>query len=162
MVYWICRRSKAPKQGDGCFHTDGKRHWFILTQAEVRILFQIRSMLGYGKVQCTTKGYFRLEITNREGIKQLILIFNGRLVCSARKNQFSKWITVWNERYPDESICELNCVGEPSLSNAWISGFMDAEGGLSISIAPRGSDKPRTLAVTIASTVKYRVRPRVF
>jgi hypothetical protein len=45
-------------EGDGCFYTNGKRLWFILIQAEARVLYKARAILGFGRIQHTTQGYF--------------------------------------------------------------------------------------------------------
>ncbi|GJP30472.1 hypothetical protein CLOM_g2375 [Closterium sp. NIES-68] len=48
-------------------------------------------------------------------------------VCQARRKQFSKWLAVWNLTNPQEYIHELESFARPSSTNAWISGFFDAE-----------------------------------
>lgn len=169
-------------EGDGCLHSNGKRFWFVITQAEVAVLYRIRHILGFGSVRTdfrrgrlqassffvdpdspksfqpnSGRYYYRLVVSNREGVKRLIYLFNGRFVCQHRREQLSKWILVWNQLYPKEFIQESQSDAKPTLLNAWLSGFLDAEGGFSISIAPRsctGSRKPEAKS--------FRVRPRVF
>jgi len=151
-------------EGDGCLHTNGRRHWFILTQKENRVLYRARSIIGFGKIQKVEKRcepssdpgsngrlkqiYYRLVITNREGIQKLIQAFNGQFVCEARKVQLSRWIATWNARFPQQQIVEQPSFTQPTLNHAWFSGFFDAEGDFSISITKRNR--------------KYRVRPRIF
>jgi hypothetical protein len=170
-------------EGDGCLYTDGIRLWFVATQAEASVLYRVRNILGFGSVRAdfrprpmqanlsfvdpdspkrtfqanSDRYYYRLTISNREGIKKLIDLFNGRFVCQHRREQLSKWILVWNHLYPKEYITELQSDAKPTLLNAWLSGFLDAEGGFSISIAPRNSTSSMK-----PEAKKFRVRPRVF
>lgn len=161
-------------EGDGCLHTDGKRHWYILIQKESKVLYRAKSIIGFGKIRKVEKdgkfNSFRLVITNREGIKKLLQAFNGQFFCQTRKIQLSRWITVWNTRYSNDKIIEKSF--EPktkakksaflivaqknpptvTLHDAWFSGFFDAEGGFSISITKRYD----------TGIFRFRVRPRIF
>lgn len=158
-------------EGDGCLHTNGgKRLWFILTQKEARILFQVRTMLGFGTINKTALGYFRYEVSNQAGLLQLITIFHGRLRTQKKAQDFVSWLSVWNQnpnrkeqlettsnrwfsKNKNRDVLKSNtkAESEPELfseaavdtKNAWISGFIDAEGGFSISISPEGRIRPR-------------------
>jgi len=158
-------------EGDACFYTNGKRLWFIITQAEASVLYKIRSLLGFGSVKVTSDNYYRFVITKREGIKRIIEICNGHLVCQARRKQFSKWLAVWNQTNPQEYIHELESFARPSYTNAWISGFLDAEGGFSFSILLKQVSSFATFASqpllkqpteTCQTSQKTRLRPRIF
>ena len=168
-------------EGGGCLHTNGKRLWFILTQKEARILYQVRTMLGFGTINKTALGYFRYEVSNQAGLFQLITIFNRRLRTQKKAQDFVSWLSAWNQNANSvfklsgdsetpgnrdvfdsteklKSNTKSSSESEPEFSsestavdteNAWISGFLDAEGGFSISIwaSPEG---------------RIRIRPRMF
>ena len=167
-----------------CFlYRDEKRLLFFLTQGEACVLYKVRKILGFGSVRkdqharfvrrsqedLATIGakaprpkdwnrpYFRLVVSHREGIKKLIQLFNGRFVCQHRREQLFNWISLWNRLHPKECINYLESTAEPTLMNAWLSGFLDAEGGFSISIAPRSSTSSMK-----SEAKRFRVRPRVF
>jgi len=169
-------------EGDGCLHSNGKRFWFVTTQAEVAVLYRIRNLLGFGHVRTVClprpfqarpnasrrarvqpsqasfhRDYYRFVVSHRKGVKRLISLFNGRFVCQHRREQLSKWIFVWNQLYPKECIQELPSHARPTLLNAWLSGFLDAEGGFSISIAPRSSTSSRK-----PEAKRFRVQPKDF
>ncbi|GJP39739.1 hypothetical protein CLOM_g24082 [Closterium sp. NIES-68] len=74
-------------EGDGCFYTNGKRLWFIITQAEASVLYKIRSLLGFGSVKVRSDNYYRFVITKGEGLKRIIELCNGR-VSSSQKTIF--------------------------------------------------------------------------
>jgi len=142
-------------EGDGCLYSNGKRFCFVVTQAEAAVLYRVRKIIGFGSVRTdfrpcrlqatpsfvdpkspklfqanSDRNYYRLIVSNREGIKKLIYLFNGRFVCSHRREQLSKWIIVWNHLYPKEYIRELQSDAKPTLLNAWLSGFLRRKGWL--------------------------------
>lgn len=92
--------------------------------------------------------YFRYEVSHQKGIQELIALFNGNCCTQPRQRQFDKWLSVWNTCYPEKYIVPKKHHAQPTLTEACLSGFLDAEGGFSISIVPRGKT--------------YRVRPRLF
>lgn len=154
---------------EGCgsnFYTNGKRLSFIITQAEASVLYKIRSLLGFGSVKVRSDNYYRFVITKREGIKRIIELCNGHLVCQARRKEFSKWLAVWNLTFPQEYIHELESFAKPSFTNAWISGFFDAEVTLVISFSISTPNQAKTENSISGSEDKnrqrVRLRPRIF
>jgi hypothetical protein len=160
-------------EGNGCLHTDGQRLWFILAQKEARILYRIRAMLGFGRIQQTAQGYWRYEVAHQQGIYTLITIFNGQLRSHHKQQQLAQWISVWNinqsksKKDNNARLCS-GCVQmlpflcltkvsilpqntRVSIDNAWVSGFIDAEGGFSISMTNSSGFKNGV-----------RIRPRMF
>jgi hypothetical protein len=110
------------------------------------------------------KEYYRFVVQDYKHILILALIFNGNLVLPNRLKQLSKWINVLNNK--NIVINSISCLsyspkgegGEavatlrsrstnkidfidklilPSISDAWLSGFTDAEGCFNINIGVR-------------------------
>ena len=110
------------------------KHSFIITQKDPQILYKIRTSLGFGTVkkyenkkQGTT--YFRYVVSNFVGIERLIHIFNGTLILRKTQNCFKVWLHTFNlNLFPNIIPSLSHNVNGASLSSAWLSGFIDAEG----------------------------------
>ena len=61
------------------------------------------------------------QVDDNKSIKLLISLFNGNLILDKRKAQLRNWLNVFN-------IDEVNYKALPLINNAWISGFIYAEG----------------------------------
>lgn len=122
------------------------RHSFVINQKEGQILFKLRTTLGFGKVHKYVKKkkenikepvYYRYIVSDIEGIKRLISIFNGKLVLKKTQEKFKFWLETFNCRH---SIVKTNSqvafkktskdtyLNTITKENAWLSGFIDAEG----------------------------------
>jgi hypothetical protein len=121
-------------EGDGSLMTSSiNRLTFVLTQKEGRILYQIQRILGFGVVRHFTEGngYYRFIVERKEDIRMLALLFNGNLVITYRLGQLKSWC---------ESLGSINFIRStvlPSLTDAWLSGFTDAEGCFNVNITAR-------------------------
>ena len=111
----------------GSFIVSNNRLFFIINQKEQKILYIIKKNLGFGKVS-TYKTYSRYIVADKENIDKLIFIFNGNLVLNKTNTRFLSWLHARNIYSKDkieylqknEFFCFEN--------NAWLSGFIDAEG----------------------------------
>lgn len=114
---------------DGCLE-------FKITQSskDAQILFNIKKELGFGVVRAqnskNTHGYIVYDIKN---ILKLISIFNGNIFLESKKEQFKLWLNAFNLKYK-ENILYLDKEFKPSLKDAWLSGFTDAEGCFTCSV----------------------------
>ena len=114
-------------EGDGSFIVSNNRLFFIINQKQEKILHNIRTNLGFGKVS-TYKNYSRFIVADKNNIDKLIFIFNGNLVLDKTNTRFLSWLQAKNQ-YCNEKIHYLNKKKLLSFKdNAWLSGFIDAEG----------------------------------
>ena len=119
-------------EGAGAFITGkDKRLIFVLTQKETAILNHIYEVLGIGRVR--TYGHFsRYRVDDKKGILALIALFNGNLVLDKRKVQVNKWLDTVNIKQKNNNVL-------PLIHNAWLSGFIDAEGCFNVTLFKRKS-----------------------
>ena len=128
-------------EGDGAILEHKSRASFVLTQKDSKILHEICGVLKLGVVKpfYDSKGniiYSRYIVSDNKGIYLLYVLLNGNLVLQARVNQLKNWYTALNNAIKfDYSLFHSkslplfihNCK-EPSLNDAWLCGFTDAEG----------------------------------
>lgn len=80
--------------------------------------------MGFGQVLKYTqnnKSYGRYVVQDKLNCKRLAYIFNGNLVLEKTNIRFKVWLKTLN-------IQPLEKKGTMRLDNAWLSGFIDAEG----------------------------------
>ena len=106
-------------EGNGSFIRSNNRLYFIINQKNPLVLYKIKSILGIGKIS-KYNNYYRYILTKQEHILFLIYIFNGRLLLNKTNIKFKEWLLNIDYIYNDYNSFTLN--------NAWLSGFIDAEG----------------------------------
>lgn len=127
---------------------------FSIKQAEHSVLHWIKSQLGFGHVNRENHLYV-YRVSRIQEIETLIHIFNGNLILKKNQQKFLNWlnaynhttgnavspITCWNppqikrkdlkgKTRPRLSVNEIEALREtsPIWNNAWLAGFIDAEG----------------------------------
>lgn len=111
-------------EGDGSFIVSNKRNYFIINQKNLKILYKIKKFLGFGQVlkySQNNKSYGRYVVQDQLNCKRLAYIFNGNLILEKTNLRFRFWLKTLN-------IQPLEKKGILQLNNAWLSGFIDAEG----------------------------------
>ncbi len=111
-------------EGGGSFIVSNNRNYFIINQKDLKILYKIKAILGFGQVLKYTqnnKSYGRYIVQDQLNCKRLVYIFNGNLVLEKTNFRFQFWLKTLN-------IQPLEKKGTLHLDNAWLSGFIDAEG----------------------------------
>jgi hypothetical protein len=63
---------------------------------------------------------------NKQDILKLISIFNGNLLTERKINQFKLWLEAFNKAY-NMDIRYIHNNNNPTLTNAWLAGFSDAD-----------------------------------
>jgi LAGLIDADG endonuclease len=116
-------------EGDGCFsytiNTDLHHVDFLLVQKDPKILFKIRKQLGFGKVYNIEEiQYWRYQASNLKNCRRLFLLFNGHFRLTKTQKRFSLWA---NRIDPGLKI--NNALMLIHFNDAWLSGFIEADGG---------------------------------
>ena len=128
-------------EGDGSFIINKTGYLeFKVTQSSVdaQILFYIKKELGFGSVTVQDKKnkthHFRVR--DQKNLLKLIHIFNGNLLTERKNNQFKLWLEAYNKAYKTD-IQLIQNYNNPTLDNAWLSGFTDSEGCFTVSVVKR-------------------------
>jgi hypothetical protein len=69
-------------------------------------------------------------MSGQANFTRLIHLFNGNLVYGWKRKQFQSWLAAYNNQYTQHVLVK-QCQLVPSFSNAWLCGFIDAEGSFS-------------------------------
>jgi len=143
-------------EGDGSFivNSKTKQPLFIITQKDPKILYKIRTNLGFGRVIKRKDGNFQYRVSNRQDSLILKEIFKNRIILNKVLKRFINWqyylVTTdkttisLNQIKPDvpgfryesqepgvpgfRQELEKEWGNKLRLDNAWLSGFIDAEG----------------------------------
>ncbi len=127
-------------EGDGSFIIDSRNNLqFVITQKDMKILEMIKNTLNFGRVIKQGKLTYRYIVEQKILIELLILIFNGNMLLPSRIKRFKVFLEMFNKKAIKGKIIlsQIDYIkpeNGPSLNNAWLSGFTDAEGCFSISI----------------------------
>lgn len=103
---------------------------------EILELVQKNFKMGNIIVQSKKDRTFRWIVNKRRDIYLLALLFNGNLTLPVRYIKFISFLAKLNEKLlkNNESIIEIKQYCRlPTLTDSWISGFIDAEGSFYIS-----------------------------
>jgi hypothetical protein len=130
-LYWLI----GFIEGDGAILEHKKRLRLVITQKDSQILYEIQNKLDFGKVK-NFEGFSRYIVEDNMNSFLFYSLLNSHLVLPHRVNQLNKWYTTFQvlERFHIYKfgldsiplLCETT--SKPSLTNAWLSGFTDAEG----------------------------------
>lgn len=143
--YWLIGFT----EGDGSFIINNYNKYleFKITQQsnDAQVLFLIKKFVGFGSVKIQdykivnnkkVSKTHHYRVREKKGLLKIIELFNGNLVTARYRLKFNEWVNRFNSTYNEEIKIIDNSL-EPSLNNAWLSGFTDAEGCFTISITNR-------------------------
>nr|QES94809.1 hypothetical protein [Trebouxia lynnae] len=110
-------------EGGTPFIVSNQRLFFIINQKESKILYYIRTNLGFGKVSIYHT-YSRYIVADKTNVDRLISIFNGNLLLDKSYASFKLWLDALNSSTPLLAQNKDFCFN----GNGWLSGFIDAKG----------------------------------
>jgi hypothetical protein len=118
-------------EGDGAILESKGRLFFIIAQKDVRVLYHIQEVLGFGKVNVySDREYGRFVLWDSKHITLMISLFNGNLVLPKQIDQLKVWLAVYNSKKGNIPFILPQDAVKLSLNSAWLAGFTDAEGCL--------------------------------
>jgi hypothetical protein len=132
-LYWLIGFT----EGDGSFVVNKRGELaFILIQgtANKDILYMVQNVLKFGNVLKQGPRVYRFIVHQKQLIELIILLFNGNIVLPTRKTQFNKFLNAYNKKPYSGKIDYSSFSLMPSLDNAWLMGFTEAEGCFTISL----------------------------
>ena len=134
-------------EGDGAILEHKGRASFVITQRDSKILHEIHEVIKVGVIKpfYDNKGnkiYSRYIVSDNKGVYLLYLLLNGNLVLQSRVNQLRNWYIALNNAikfdfslfYSKNLPLFIHSTREPTLNDAWLCGFTDAEGCFSVKI----------------------------
>ena len=109
---------------------------------DIQILYMIKDVLGFGEVIKQGVTASRYVVQDKKGLYLLSLLFNGNLVFKHRFYQLKRWNIILNQAPKLDlnlfSLAEvpvlINDTIIPTLNDAWLAGFSDAEACFSLNI----------------------------
>ena len=121
-------------EGNGCFCSriadTRARLSFEIVQKDAKLIYKIRTTLGFGQVSFFTRNnqtYYKYAVESKQGIQRIMLLFNGNFVLPKKYVQFIRWITVGKAVCPPNFSLKKQRV-QVSLQTGWLAGFIEAEG----------------------------------
>lgn len=132
-------------EGEGSFVVNNRGDLaFIITQStsDVRILYFIKDILGFGKVISQSAKTSRYVTQSKKEIEVIIEIFNGNVVLPTRQEKLEKFISAFNIWASKgtvrlEAIFSIKSCIKLSLNNSWLAGFTDGEGCFTCSLGEK-------------------------
>nr|AMQ25914.1 hypothetical protein [Torulaspora globosa] len=123
-------------EGDGSFIIVKRGDLsMVITQSydDLEVLNYIKNNLGFGNIIIQSKKdkTYRWIINKQVYLKLLIYLFNGNMTLPLRFIKLSMFINKLNEKLLKNNEFSIKIIEScklPSLDNAWLSGFIDAEG----------------------------------
>lgn len=142
-LYWLIGFT----EGDGSFIVNKRGYLeFKITQSSVdcQILFYIKKKLGFGSVSVQDKnnGTHQFRVREKLALEAIINIFNGNIATEKTLLRFTEFVHGYNLIYKTNITVkkELKMV---TLTDAWLTGFTDAEGCFNVTItAPESLTTP--------------------
>lgn len=114
---------------------------------DASLLYEIKKQLNFGTVNHNSKVSLSRYCLTKNHHKEIIKIFNNNLKCNYRYFQFYCWCQ-YIKLYLDSSI-DINNLSKDfnkiSMNNAWLSGFIDAEGSFRIAIDKKDNNNPKII-----------------
>ena len=122
-------------EGDGSFTVNSRgTPVFVITQStsDLQVLEHIQRVLGFGRLIKQGARTSRFVVEDVASLTLLIAVFNGNLVFPLKQASFALFLEAFNKR---SQVVEYKPrLVSPTLHDAWLSGFTDAEGCFNCSL----------------------------
>ena len=111
-----------------------ERVMFSICQKEKRIIEKIAYTFGFGSVSNfknkNEQIYWRWTLDSKISIERMAFLLSGNLIFKKRQHQFLQWIEIGQKKGMFQAPFNKNkpWCSDISLNNAWLSGFIDAQG----------------------------------
>lgn len=153
-------------EGDGCLTITSRGDLcFVITQHnnDIQILNKIQKTLGFGSVIKQGLDTSRYSIQNLSDLYKIMLIFNGNLRLPSRQKQFLKFLDAFNAKLQKNKsgpkfkhlsfLVPKTTQQVITSKDAWMSGFVDAEGCFTVSFLRESATFQIRFMVTQKGTV---------
>ena len=112
-----------------------------VTQKDPKLLFKIRTKLGFGKVIVFSRDgkgpYARYYIGDKKNLERMIYLFNGQFITERKRMQFHSWLAKLNHQRCNDSkttyAVSYSTKNKVSFKTAWLAGFLEGDGGFWVS-----------------------------
>lgn len=133
-------------EGDGSFLITNQskslgKHKIIFLMGQhtkdIQVLEYIQDQLGFGRIEQSAQNMHRYIVSDIPHISCLLLLFNGSIVMPKFYHRFCIVLKKYNQRRNNPAatkasnlpaITIIKQLEKPALTNAWLSGFTNAEG----------------------------------
>lgn len=119
------------RHGKSYTETVCERLQFSICQKERRIIEKIANTFAFGCVSHFTQQgetYWRWTLDSKKSLENMAYLLSGNLILANRQQQFLDWVRVGQSKGMFQTLNEKACFSSVDLNNAWLSGFIDAEG----------------------------------
>ena len=142
-------------EGDGYF-VNSKLE-IVLHGKDRPLAYYLRKKIGYGLIyEIKNKNAIKFVIRKESGLNHVLNLCNGKFVTPTKLNEIlsQKWIS--------PSITLLPPTQKIDLNNAWLSGFLDADGSQGIFIAKSSTHRQkRSVRLEIKISQKNEIIPKL-
>ena len=117
-----------------------ERLHFSVCHTERHIIEKIAITFGFGRVVHFTqqgKTYCRWTLDSKKSLSNMAYLLSGNLIFAIRQQQFLDWVRVGQSKGMLKTLGEKAWSSSVDLNNAWLSGFIDAEGCFYASCCPQ-------------------------
>lgn len=129
-------------EGDGSWQAHERGTCaFVITQSgyDLSILEYIQSNLGFGRITKQGSNVYRFVVQDKVGLYLIAHIFNGNMVFPTRTLTFQQFLIGVNSVLTTgklllSPVTPITRMVLPTLTDAWLCGFTDAEGCFTVSV----------------------------
>jgi hypothetical protein len=137
---------------------------FTICQKEKTIITLLATTFGFGNITYFKKGdsiYWRWSLDSKSSLERIAFLLSGNLILPKRQVQFLNWIEVGEQKgmFQLPFVKKKPWTATVALDNAWLSGFIDAEGCFYAYCRNRNSNneiKKRNLSLEQTMTLTQR------